>query len=174
MADAIEPEILPPVPEEPEGGSEAKSFLDHLEDLRWMLIKMAATLAVAMGVCFFFAPYVLKVFTHPLQQIVGDVTPFLRSQEVTGGFMLSIKLALYSGIALASPLLIYFFGQFVVPALTPREKNLVTPVLVAGIGLFIGGAALAYFWVVPKGLTFFLDYNKQLGIRSDWLIDKYV
>lgn len=169
MADPIEPEVLPP-----ESGGEAKSFLDHLEDLRWTLVKMAATLAVAMGICFFFAPQMLRVFTYPLARVVGDVTPFLRSQEVTGGFMLSIKLSLYSGVALASPLLIYFFGQFVVPALTIREKKLITPVLVAGIGLFLAGVALAYFWVIPGGLRFFLDYNKELGIRSDWLIDKYI
>ncbi|MEI6084323.1 MAG: twin-arginine translocase subunit TatC [Verrucomicrobiota bacterium] len=174
MADAIEPELLPPAPEESDGGSEAKSFLDHLEDLRWMLVKMAATLAVAMGICFFFAPYMMKVFTYPLQKVTGDVTPFLRTQDVTGGFMLSIKLSLYSGLALACPLLLHFFGQFVLPALTPREKKLVTPVVAAGFGLFIGGVALAYFWVVPQGLKFFLDYNKQLGIRSDWLIDKYI
>ncbi len=173
MSDLVQPESLPPEDGEKPGPA-VKSFLDHLEDLRWMLIKMTATLALAMGLCFFFAPRMLSVFTYPLAKVTGDVTPFLRTLDVTGGFMLSIKLSLYAGIVLASPLLIYFFTQFVLPALTTREKKLVAPVLVAGVGLFLTGAALAYFFVVPGGLRFFLHYNEQLGIRSDWLIDRYI
>jgi sec-independent protein translocase protein TatC len=167
MPESSEPELLSP-------GGETKSFLDHLEDLRWTLVKMIAALAVAMLVCFVFAPTLMRFFSQPLVQVTGDVTPFLRTQEVTGGFMLAIKLALYAGLVLASPFLLYFLAQFVLPALTSREKKLVTPVLVAGVGLFLTGVALAYFYVLPAALKFFMEYNAKLGIRSDWLIEKYI
>ncbi|MCG3147679.1 MAG: Sec-independent protein translocase protein TatC [Verrucomicrobiae bacterium] len=173
MPDATEPELLPPADETPVGG-ETKSFLDHLEDLRWMLIKMAATLAIAMLGCFLFAPALMKFFTHPLATVAGDVTPFLRTQQVTGGFMLAIKLALYAGLVVSSPILLYFLTQFVLPALTRQEKRMVTPVLLAGVGLFLCGITLCYFGVLPAALRFFLEYNKTLDIRSDWLIENYI
>lgn len=172
MPDATEPEVLPP-DDAPVGG-EAKSFLDHLEDLRWTLVKMASTLAVAMLACFIFAPTLMKFFTHPLASVVGDVTPFLRTQEVTGGFMLAIKLALYAGIVISSPLWLYFLAQFVLPALTWKEKRMVTPVLTVGVLLFLSGVALCYFGVLPAALKFFMEYNKTLTIRSDWLIENYI
>jgi len=173
MPDATEPELLPPENQAP-GSGETKSFLDHLEDLRWMLVKIASTLAIAMLACFIFAPALMKFFTHPLATVAGDVTPFLRTQEVTGGFMLAIKLALYAGLVISSPILLYFLTQFVLPALTQKEKRMVAPVLLAGVGLFLGGVALCYFGVLPAALRFFMEYNKTLTIRSDWLIENYI
>lgn len=167
MAESSEPELHPP-------GTETKSFLEHLEDLRWMLIKMIGTLGVAMLICFLFAPALMRAFSLPLAQVTGDVTPFLRTQEVTGGFMLAIRMSLYAGAVLASPLLLYFLAEFVLPALTAREKRLVAPVLTAGVGLFLAGVTLAYVYVLPAALRFFIQYNVRLGIRSDWLIEKYV
>jgi sec-independent protein translocase protein TatC len=153
---------------------EVKPFLEHLEDLRWMLIKSIAALGVAMVVCFVFAPGLLAVIIWPLRRVTGDPSPFLRTLEVTGGFTLSMKLALYAGAVLASPFLLYFLAEFILPALTPREKRLLTPAFSAGVGLFVAGVALAYFVVIPAGLGFFIRYNERLGIRSEWTIDNYV
>jgi sec-independent protein translocase protein TatC len=151
-----------------------KPFLDHLEDLRWTLIKMVATLAVAMLVAFVFARQLLLVVIWPLKRIAGDPQQFLYSFEVTGGFTLAMSLALYAGVVLACPVLLFFIAEFVLPALTPKEKKLLWPVFASGVGLFLAGVALAYFAVIPAGLRFFLDYNKYLGIRSQWVIENYV
>ncbi len=163
---------------EPEPQSESsefvKPFLEHLEDLRWMLIKMIVALAVAMFLSFFFARELLAVIIWPLKRVAGDPERFLYSLEVTGGFTLAMKLAMYAGIVLACPFLLYFLAEFVLPALTPREKALMWPVFGSGVGLFLVGVALAYFAVIPAGLSFFLEYNKYLGIRSQWVIENYV
>lgn len=151
-----------------------KPFFDHLEDLRWMLIKMIVTLAVTMFLSFFFARQLLAVIIWPLKRVAGDPERFLYSLEVTGGFTLAMLLALYAGLVLACPFLLYFLAQFVLPALTPKEKGMMGPVFAAGVGLFLSGVALAYFAVIPAGLKFFLDYNKYLGIRSQWVIENYV
>ncbi len=168
MTDAHEPE--------PESGPSEfiKPFLDHLEDLRWMIIKMVVTLAIAMFLAFFFARQLLAVIIWPLKRVAGDPERFLYSLEVTGGFTLAMLLALYAGIVLACPFLLYFLAQFVLPALTPKEKGMMWPVFAGGVGLFLAGVALAYFAVIPAGLKFFLDYNQYLGIRSQWMIENYV
>jgi sec-independent protein translocase protein TatC len=163
-----------PEPESESKSSFVKPFLDHLEDLRWMLIKMIVTLTIAVFASFLFASELLAVVILPLKRVAGDPERFLYSLEVTGGFTLAMSLAFYAGIVIACPLLLYFLAQFILPALTPKEKGMLAPVFTAGVGLFIAGVALAYFAVIPAGLKFFLDYNKHLGIRSQWVIENYV
>jgi sec-independent protein translocase protein TatC len=174
MTDSREPDLLPPEDELPEPSSGVKPFLEHLEDLRWMLIKMLATLSVAMLACFFFARQLLSVVIHPLQRVTGDPEPFLRTLEVTGGFTVALKLGLYAGIVISCPILLYFVAQFILPALTSQEKRMLAPVLGFGVGLFLVGVSLAYFMVIPAALRFFIDYNQHLQIRSEWTIQNYV
>ncbi len=173
MSDSHEPEVLPPADREADS-SMLKPFLEHLEDLRWMLIKMLATLGVASILSFFFARKLLTLIIWPLQHATQNPEPFLRTLEVTGGLNLAMKLSFYAGTIIASPFLLYFLAEFILPALTPKEKRLLTPVLGAGVGLFLGGVALAYCLVLPAGLKWFLDYNTYLGIRSEWVIDNYI
>ena len=151
-----------------------KPFLDHLEDLRWMLIKMIVALGLAMAFSFSFARELLAVIIWPLRRVTGNPDEFLYTLEVTGGFTLAMKLALYAGIVLACPFLLHFLAVFVLPALTPKEKSLLTPALTAGVGLFLSGVALGYFVVIPAGLRFFIEYNKYLGISTRWTVDNYV
>ncbi|HTH46402.1 MAG TPA: twin-arginine translocase subunit TatC, partial [Candidatus Limnocylindria bacterium] len=67
MADELE--VLPPEPEDgEEGGGPVKSFLEHLEDLRWTLIKSAAAFAIAFVVCLSAAPWIITFLEWPLQQ----------------------------------------------------------------------------------------------------------
>ena len=174
MTDSREPKLLRPDNEDEESSAAVKPFLDHLEDLRWMLIKMLATLAVAMLACFVFAAPLLNVLVYPLQRATGNAEPFLRTLEVTGGFTAALKLALYAGIVVCCPVLLYFLAQFVLPALTSQEKRMLAPVLGFGVGLFLVGVALAYFVVIPNALRFFINYNRSLHIRSEWTIQNYV
>ena len=151
-----------------------KSFLDHLEDLRWVIIKILVASILAMFGCLFFARELLEIILWPLKRVAEDPSVFLYSLEVTGGFTLSMKLALYAGSILACPFILYFIGQFLMPGLTLQEKRLIVPVFASGTSLFLVGVAMAYFVVVPAGLNFFLEYNQYLGIRSQWVIENYV
>ena len=171
MTDSREPELLPP---DDSSSESVKPFLEHLEDLRWMLIKMIVALGMAMILSFFFARPLLAVILWPLQHATQNPEAFLRTLEVTGGLNLAMKLSFYAGTIIASPFLLYFLAEFILPALTPKEKGLIAPVLAVGVGLFFTGVALAYFLVLPAGLKWFLDYNAYLGIRSEWVIDNYV
>jgi sec-independent protein translocase protein TatC len=65
-------------------------------------------------------------------------------------------------------------ADFLLPALTPKEKGMLAPFFGTAVGLFLAGVALAYFAVIPSGLRFFIEYNQYLGISSRWTVDSYV
>ena len=102
-----------------------------------MIIKMTVTLAVTMTGSFFFATHLLAVIIWPLKRVTGDPSQFLYSLEVTGGFTLAMMLSLYAGLVLACPFLLYFLAQFLLPALTPKERGMMWPVFAFGVGLFL-------------------------------------
>ncbi len=92
----------------------------------------------------------------------------------TEGFMLSIKLSFFAGLALAFPFLFYFTAQFVFPGLTPKEKRIILPYLGVGIFLFVLGVLFCYYEVTPRALKFFHHYNVNMGVESEWRIGYYI
>src|SRR3954470_4130075 len=123
-------EPLEPPLEEEEGGP-VKPFLDHLEDLRWVLIKCIASLIVGMTVCMVGAPYLVEWLRRPLPH--GIRLEWLGPAE---SFMVSMKIALYGGIVLALPLMLYVIGSFVLPALKRTEKKYFVQAISVGAFLF--------------------------------------
>ncbi len=99
---------------------------------------------------------------------------FMQSLHPTEGFMLSFKLALYAGIALTFPFLLYFILQFVLPGLHKKERKVLFPALFIGFGLFLGGGFFAYSMVLPRALEFFSTFSGGMGISNDWRIGDYI
>ncbi len=89
-------------------------------------------------------------------------------------FMLSIKLALYAGIVVSFPLLLYFLLQFIIPGLLQHERKLLYKCMFVGFGLFLIGTCFCYFIVLPKVLTFFYTYSLEFGISNEWRIGYYL
>src|ERR1700694_1789254 len=95
-----------------EPGEAAKPFLEHLEDLRWTIVKMAITLVAAMIICFAFRSTLVHVMQAPLHDIDPKIGA-LRAMGVTDSIVISFRLAFYAGIVLSFPLLLYFLAEFV-------------------------------------------------------------
>ncbi len=153
---------------------EVKSFLEHLEDLRHTLLRMAAAFAVALGVALPFAPRIFAWLRLPLARALGDPAPYLRSLEVGGAFALALKLGFWSALILSAPLLIYFAARFVFPGLTRRERRVVSRALGAAAGLFAFGVALGYYITLPLALKVMLAIHDWMGVRAEWIIASYV
>ncbi len=98
----------------------------------------------------------------------------MQALNPTEGFMLSIKLALFAGIIISFPLLLYFLLQFILPGLKNNEKKALWPALIIGFGLFIGGVLFSYFFVLPKVLDFFYNYSQEMGVTNEWRIGYYI
>lgn len=136
------------------GSSAEMPFLDHLEELRWRIIWSLAALVVGVGVAFFL---VLKF--NLLLWMQGPMLPYLHGRRLVythpgDGFSILLQTAIIVGVVLALPVIIYQVWAFLSPALYQKEKRIAVPVIVGAVLLFIGGAALAWYFVLPMTLKF--------------------
>lgn len=136
------------------GSSAEMPFLDHLEELRWRIIWSLAALVVGVGVAFFL---VLKF--NLLLWMQGPMLPYLHGRRLVythpgDGFSILLQTAIIVGVVLALPVIIYQVWAFLSPALYQKEKRIAVPVILGAVLLFIGGAALAWYFVLPMTLKF--------------------
>jgi len=159
-----------------ERGDVVKPFLDHMEDLRWTIIKCVIVLVVAMVAAFWNREGLMTLLKHPLDiaDPSGVMSGTIRSDNIIESFMISLKLAFYVGIILALPILLYFVAEFVLPALTKKEKRALTIGFSVGSIFFLAGAAISYFYLVPHTLTFFWGDAHAMKLNPLWTWKSYV
>lgn len=150
----------------------SKPFLEHLEDLRWTVVKMAIAILVAMIVCFAFRQSLVRLLQAPLHAVDPQVGS-LKALGITDSIVISFHLAFYSGIVLSFPLLLYFLAQFVLPALTAVEKRFLFPAIIGSFGLFLLGVCVCYFWLLPRTILFFFRDTQSLGWAPTWTVQQY-
>jgi sec-independent protein translocase protein TatC len=228
--------------DEAEGGP-VKSFLEHLEDFRWVLIKSLVALALAMLVCLFGANEVVAILKWPLAHaplrrvdhnqvaVVSFGTNHLGNFEISpgqqkflnlgtnrfvavqimpltlgtnqvlgwrvdpaatfpdarhlnvdlinlspgGAFLVAFEVALYGGMVLAAPFILYFVASFVFPALKIHERKHVYRALFFGGGLFLAGVSFCYFVLLPVALSAAQLYSTWLGFSVfQWRAEDYI
>ena len=147
---------------------ETKPFLSHLEDLRWTIIRSLAALAVGVAICAFAVRPILNLLYVPLFKAGHDPKDFLRSLNVVDPFSIHMEIAIFGGVILALPFMLYFISQFLLPALTVAERRFLGPVFAGGALLFAVGVSFCYFLVLSSTLKFFLAYNNYLGFGTMW------
>src|SRR5437867_6826179 len=150
----------------------SKPFLEHLEDLRWTIVKMAITLIVAMIFCFAFRGTLVRIMQAPLHEIDQNLG-VLKALGITDSIVISFHLAFYAGIVISFPLLLYFVAEFVLPALTAVEKRFLLPAIFASFALFLLGVFVCYFWLLPKTILFFFRDTQSLGWTPAWTVQQY-
>lgn len=150
----------------------AKPFLEHLEDLRWTVVKIAITIFVSMILCFAFRASLTALLQRPLTQL-GDKVRTLQALGITDSLTISFNLAFYAGIVISFPLLLYFVAEFVLPALTLVEKKLLLPAIGASFALFLIGVVSCYYWLLPKTILFFFNDAQAMGWVPAWTVREY-
>lgn len=148
------------------------SFLDHLEELRRRILWSLGALVVGAGVGF-----VLTTSLDLVSFLTRPVRPLLESGRLaylhpTEPFMVTLKVGIFVGAILALPVIFYHFWRFVAPGLMEREKKIFVPALAGSVGLFVAGAAMAFFLVLPFALKFFLGFNTG-ALQPVITIDRY-
>ncbi len=157
---------------DPPESETSKPFLEHLEDLRWTIVKMAFVLISAMMICFAFRQRLVHVLQRPLSE-VGSQIGTLRALGITDSITISFHLAFYAGIVLSFPFLLYFLAQFVLPALTAVEKRFLFPAIGVSFGLFLVGVLSCYYWLLPKTILFFFHDTESMGWAPMWTVQQY-
>jgi len=147
-------------------GEVEMSLFDHLEELRGRIFYSLIAVGVGMLGCFLFSKQIVQMLEIPAKGV-----KFL--QLAPGEyFFVTIKVAGYSGILVASPFILYQIIQFVLPGLTRRERRLLAPVVLGSSVLFVAGIAFGYTLLVPAALKFFISYGADV-VEQLWSIDKY-
>ena len=136
-------------------------LMEHLVELRRRLIWSLAAIAVAFAVCFYFSRPLYNLLIWPYRLAAGIDTPiemiYTAPQEF---FFTEMKLALFGAVFIAFPVIASQIYMFVAPGLYRRERKAFLPFLIATPILFLLGAALVYFVVMPLAMTFFLSMQQ--------------
>lgn len=131
------------------------SFLDHLEELRWMLIRSGVAVVVAAMIAFPLSRYIYEyILVRPLETQFPDMKLiFLRP---TGVFLALIGISLWSAVIIALPYIAFEMWRFIAPGLLKKERRLMPVVVASTVVCFLAGAAMAFFVVLPYALRFLL------------------
>jgi sec-independent protein translocase protein TatC len=134
-------------------------FLDHLEELRSRLLKAVVAVAICVAIGF-----VLVIKFDFIGLLERPILPYLMGRKLIfthpgDSFSIVMQVSFGLGFALAAPVLLYQLWSFLSPALYKHEKKVVIPLLVAATCLFMMGAALAYFFVLPFALKFLMEFQ---------------
>jgi sec-independent protein translocase protein TatC len=143
----------------PKSNNGEMPFLDHLEELRWRIIYSLLALGVAVGLGFWLAVQydAVGLLARPILPLIPEHRlAFLHPSE---GFTVILDTAMTFGFVLASPVLIDQVWAFLAPALKKHERRVGLGVLFSGLVLFVSGAALAYFVVVPLALPWLFSFG---------------
>lgn len=152
-------------------GDIVKPFLDHLEDLRWTLIKMVSVLASAMTLAFAFRKSLAALLLYPLRK--AGIENILITTGPIDAVTMSFTLSFYAGIVVSFPFLFYFLAEFLLPALTKKEKRFVLPAVGVGFALFLTGVVLCFYYVLPPTLGWLYKDAAEFGVRPSWTMKDY-
>ncbi|MBT4136600.1 MAG: apolipoprotein N-acyltransferase [Candidatus Latescibacteria bacterium] len=155
-------------------GEEGKPmpFLDHLEELRWHILKALAAIIVGAIFCGIFVDQILFLLTRPVR--VMEFPPVLQTLKPMGMFVVKLEIALVGGGILALPILIYQLWLFIAPGLFSRERHFATFVIGSSTVCFGFGAFLAYWVVIPMAMTFFVGMTADTGVAAQFDIGLYI
>ena len=137
-------------------------LIEHLAELRTRLIRSLIGFVLAFIVSFYFANDIFNILLGPYRWAMGDDTHvrliYTAPQEF---FFTQLKIALFGGLFLAFPVIASQIYKFVAPGLYKNERAAFRPYLIATPVLFVAGACLVYFFILPVALRFFASFQQS-------------
>lgn len=165
------PEKDAPQPPDAESGREM-GFIDHLEELRWRLLKGVSSLVVTSALCGAYADFIVTdILIAPLKRS----SPTIKLQNLVpyGQVSLYLQAVVFSALILSFPVLVYQLWRFIMPGLLPKERQ-AARFAVAFISIcFFLGVAFGYFIFLPISLSFFANFGSA-EIENNIAITDYI
>ncbi|MFL1896961.1 twin-arginine translocase subunit TatC [Aquimarina sp. 2-A2] len=175
---------------------QAMSFLDHLEELRWHLIRATIAVLVAGVVAFFSKELIFDVIIFgpkkadfPTYKGLCDLSQFLgldqslcfkelpfsvQSRKVAGQFSVHIWTSITAGFIIAFPYVLYQFWKFIAPALYDTEKKHSKGFIIVCSLLFFAGVLFGYYIITPLSINFLGGYQVSEEVINEFDIDSYI
>ena len=187
----VPPKAAPPPPPPPpkppasddddddpeERGMLRMSFMEHLEDLRSIILRAVGGVIVAFFASFIFAKQIWDVVSAPavnaLREIGAKPATLVAIAPLEQFNVIYLKLPLLMAVFVGSPWIFYQVWSFISPGLYKREKRWAVPFILATAGLFLIGGMFAYFVAFRYGLVFLLGIGRDINISPMVSIDTY-
>lgn len=162
-----------------------KSFWEHLDDLRALLIRLLLVVAAAVVVCFCLKDELFAVILAPshtdfviyrLLSGLGepDLPAGLVNTSLGGQLMTHFKVAIGAGIVVSAPIVIFLIARYLAPALYPNERKAMTGAFTFGTVLFYAGMVTAYFIVFPFAYQFLAAYEVSADVTNLFTLESYI
>lgn len=154
-------------------------LLDHLIELRSRLIKSMVCFSIAFGVCYFFSEEIYAFLVQPYADATVGGNKRLIATALQEIFFTYVKVAMFAALCVSFPFIAVQIYAFVAPGLYRNERRAFMPFLAATPVLFLMGAALVYYLVMPLALNFFLGFERGAGglglpIQFEAKVDEYL
>jgi sec-independent protein translocase protein TatC len=154
--------------------NETMTFGEHLEALRWHLIRALIGVAVCLTVCLILGQRLLTFLLAPLQRALdahgaGEIIV----PTITAGLAAFFEISMVGGLILASPWVIYQLWGFVAPGLYAAEKRLVYRSVPLFVGLFVIGVVFGWTIVLPSSLDFMIRFNQGAGLQHQITVSSW-
>ncbi len=166
---------LPPAVTEQEEAGARMSFFEHLIELRKRLISSLIAIGIGMIAGLAISKPGLTYITRPMTEALtkNHLDPYLYFTHPAGYVMLYINFGLYLGIALAMPWVLYQIWLFVAPGLYKHERKAVSTFICSATVLFVCGVVFGYYIMLPRVLTFVVEFSNSGPIKP-WIdINEY-
>jgi len=172
------------------------SFLDHLEDLRWLLVRSSAVIVFMAIVTYFFSDYIFgQIIFGPTRTdfvtyrffcdvahrlgMTGDICvnelPFvIQNTSMEGQVNIFIWTCITAGFILAVPYILYEVWKFISPALYHKEKQNASLFIVASSLLFFLGVLFGYFLIVPLSVNFVATFSISSVVKNEFNLESYI
>ena len=164
------------------------SFLDHLEDLRWFLIRSVSAIIIGATIAFFFREFIFDVvlfgpknpsfityklfcklsqyFMNDASLCITEINMELLNREMGGQFSAHLWMSITVGVIFAFPYILWEFWKFISPALYKNEKKQAFSFLFISTLLFITGICFGYYIIAPLSVQFLANYNLSSEIKN--------
>ena len=154
------------------GNQKSMSFIEHLEELRWRIIKTISSIILGGIITFFFIDFFLDLLLKPLENINSSNPISLQVLSVQGMFIIKWTIAFMGGVIIAVPVITYQIWKFIAPGLYANEKGFVLPLVVFSFFSFCSGILFSYKVLIPYCLNFFAGLSGE-NILNNFSINHY-
>lgn len=141
-------------------------FTEHVEELRQRSLHIGLSIIICSCFAFLDVKQIVQILELPVQNI--------RFFQLSPGeyFISTVKISLYTGILLTSPVLLSQLTFFIIPGLNKNEKQIILPLLIGSTSLFFISLLFSYFYLIPAALQFFISYSSDI-IEPLWSFNQY-
>ncbi|UCH63387.1 MAG: twin-arginine translocase subunit TatC [Fidelibacterota bacterium] len=147
------------------------TFLQHLEELRWRILKCLAAIVIFAILAFIKADWLISFLTAPALRLNEPV--ILQALKVSDMFMVQLIASLMTGLVLASPVVIYQIWRFVEPAMGRSSRRTTLSVVIFGSFFLLAGVSFGYLILLPFSLRFFTSLGRDM-VEANYSIHAYL